>query len=63
MYDKLNESCISNLERKKDIRKSRYHFICQTNCYSEDNSSERCSLCCQHLSLKGDSFEIHTLRA
>lgn len=56
MYDKLNESCISNLESKKDIRKDRYHFICQTNCYSEDNSSERCSLCYQHLSLKGDSF-------
>lgn len=63
MYDKLNESCISNLERKKDIRKGRYHFISQTNCYSEDNSSERCSLCYQLLSLKGDSFEIHTLRA
>ena len=63
MYDKLNESCISNLERKKDIRKGRYHFISQTNCYSEDNSSERCSFCYQHLSLKGDSFEIHTLRA
>lgn len=63
MYDKLNESCISNLERKKDIRKGRYHFISQTNCYSEDNSSEHCSLCYQHLSLKGDSFEIHTLRA
>lgn len=43
MYDKLNESCISNLERKKDIRKGRYHFISQTNCYSEDNSSEHCS--------------------
>ena len=63
MYDKLKESCISNLESKKDIRKGRYHFICQTNCYSEDNSSERCGLCYQHLSLKGDSFEIHTLRA
>ena len=63
MYDKLNESCISNLERKKDIRKGRYHFISQTNCYSGDNSSEHCSLCYQHLSLKGDSFEIHTLRA
>lgn len=63
MYDKLKESCISNLESKKNIRKGRYHFVCQTNCYSEDNSSERCSLCYQHLSLKGDSFEIHTSRA
>lgn len=63
MYDNLKESCISNLESKKDIRKGRYYFICQTNCYSEDNSSERCSLCYQLLSLKGNSFEIHTLRA
>lgn len=43
MYDNLKESCISNLESKKHIRKGRYHFICQTNCYSEDNSSEHCS--------------------